>query len=85
MPCFSWYEGEIKGDPFVRTSVFSLHPRPDGVLITIHSNMVDNKGKMFNETQSTFSADLEQILKITNLLLLYLQELTDAKNRNQIP
>ena len=85
MPCFSWHEGEEAGDPFVKSAVFTCHPRHDGILFTTHSNMTDNKGKKFNHTQSCFFADFNQILSITNFLLVYLKEINDAKNRNELP
>lgn len=83
MSCFSWHEGEDVGDPFVKNSVLTCHPRHDGILLTMHSNLVDKHGKKFNNTQSCFFADIEHLLSITNFLLVYLKQVGDQRKENE--
>jgi hypothetical protein len=87
MPCFSWREHDPAEDnnQFTKNTLLSCHPRPDGILFTMHSNMVDKRGNKFNHSQSCFFASFEQIMGITNFLLIYLKEINDAKNKHELP
>jgi hypothetical protein len=77
--CFTWHEGENAGDPFVKNGTFTAHPRPDGIMFTMRSNMVDKHKKMFNHTQSSFFATHEQIQEMAQLLYLYVQEINKGR------
>lgn len=84
MPCFTWRQTEGTDNPFVENRQFSAHPALDGILFTTRSNLVDKGGTMFNNTQTHIFLEIEQILTLTNFLLLYIKEVNDAKSKNEL-
>ena len=73
-------------DLYERSARLSMHPRPDGMLFSLNSHLRELKtGVTFDHTQASFSADLEQVVLMTNLLLLYLKEIANATDRKELP
>jgi hypothetical protein len=90
MSSFRWPDRHW-GDPtqeshYDRVSIFSANPAPDGILFTTFAHMLDKRTQeKFCSSESAIFLDEEQIRELTQLLIIFLKEVQDARDRRDLP